>query len=298
MIDKVGMEKHDKAEMRPSILAMLSTAIAAAAGFFVITRSGIAGTLVGAAVFSVVYSGASHWIGHGLERLAGWWLDRRGIAREVTHADPLVTRADPLAPTEVLTAQVSAEITTAVAQDAELRLEPGVKTGAEPHAEPAAYPHAEPAADLRLESGASPRRFGAFPPVRKLVATWGPLLLAVAAFGASGYSIVTGTPIERVIVRERVVEKPVIEERIVVQRETVTITVPVPGAVHDGGWVSPPATTTPTTLPPGTSPPTTGAAPTTTTTTSVPVTTTSTLPKAGSSTTQTTGSPPDTGSSS
>ncbi|MBU2603795.1 MAG: hypothetical protein KKA32_16820 [Actinobacteria bacterium] len=283
------MEKHEKTETRPSILAMLSTAIAAAVGFFVITRSGIAGTLVGAAVFSVVYTGAAHWIGHALERLAGWWLDRRGMSRAETPAESLGTQAESLSLTEVHPARVAAQTATAPATDVEQSVHAATESATEPDTDRAAHPSRQPGAFLR--------RFGTLPPPRKLAATWGPLLLAVAAFGASGYSIVTGTPIERVIVRERVVEKPVVEERIIVQHETVTVTVPVPGTAHGTVTVTPPPSTTPTTLPPGTSTSTTGVTPSTTTSTtkSPPPTTTSTAPGASSSTTQTTAPPPDTG---
>src|SRR5665811_2499407 len=64
---------------RPSALAMITAAAASASAFVVITKSGIAGTLVGAAVFSAVYHGASHGIGGAFERLVTWWLGRRGI---------------------------------------------------------------------------------------------------------------------------------------------------------------------------------------------------------------------------
>ncbi len=289
MTDKVGTEKRDKAEVRPSILAMLSTAIAAAASFFVITRSGIAGTLVGAAVFSVVYSGASHWIGHALERLAGWWLDRRGMS---CVESPAESPADLLATPEDASSVIAHSL-AAIAVPPTLDDEPGAAPATEPVTEwRTAHPSRRP--------NAFQRWFGTLPPPRKLVATWGPLLLAVAAFGASGYSIVTGAPIERVIVRERVVEKPVVEERIIVQHETVTVTVPVPSAARGTASVTPAAPTTPTTLPPGTSTPTTGATPSTTTstTTSAPPVSTTTVPSATSSTTPTTVTPPDTGVSS
>lgn len=90
---------------------------------------------------------------------------------------------------------------------------------------------------------------------RRALAAWAPLVLALAAFGASGYSLVTGAPIETVIVRERVVEKPVVQERVVMHTETVTVTVPAPPAYDRAGNVVPvststtTSTTTPTTLP-------------------------------------------------
>lgn len=179
---------------------MFTAAGASAAAFMVITKSGIAGTLVGAAVFSAVYHGASHGIGQAFERLVTWWLGRRGI--EVPPHDEV-----DAGPESVVN---EAESPVAGAR--------GLRT-------------------------------------RRSLAVWAPLVLALAAFGASGYSLVTGAPIERVIVRERVVEKPVVQERIVMQRETVTVTVPAPPA-HGGAGntVTVPtstttSTTTPTTLP-------------------------------------------------
>lgn len=185
---------------RPSALAMFTAAGASAAAFMVITKSGIAGTLVGAAVFSAVYHGASHGIGQAFERLVTWWLGRRGI--EVPSHDEL--EAGP-----------------------------------------------ESAVDEAAASVAGARGLRA----PRALAVWAPLVLALAAFGASGYSLVTGAPIETVIVRERVVEKPVVQERIVMHTETVTVTVPAPPAYdRAGNAVAVPtstttSTTTPTTLP-------------------------------------------------
>ena len=176
---------------------MVTAAIASAASFFVITKSGIAGTLMGAAVFSAVYSGASHWVGTLVERGASWWLGRRGV--EVIDPD----RED-----------------AAVASDDDATI------------------------DLTApEDGAARRRFDR-PRLKRLALTWAPLLLAVAAIGASGYSLATGTPIERVIIRERVVEKPVVQEKVVVQKETVTVTVTVPSDTPLGHPTTPTSTTT------------------------------------------------------
>lgn len=185
---------------RPSALAMFTAAVASAAAFMVITKSGIAGTLVGAAVFSAVYHGASQGIGQAFERLVTWWLGRRGI--EVQSHDEL--EAGP-----------------------------------------------ESAVDEAATSVAGARGLRA----RRALAVWAPLVLALAAFGASGYSLVTGAPIETVIVRERVVEKPVVQERVVMHTETVTVTVPTPPAYDGAGNAVPvststtTSTTTPTTLP-------------------------------------------------
>jgi hypothetical protein len=179
---------------------MFTAAGASAAAFMVITKSGIAGTLVGAAVFSAVYHGASHGIGQAFERLVTWWLGHRGI--EVPPRDEL----------EAVPESAVDETATWVAGARGLR-------------------------------------------TRRALAVWAPLVLALAAFGASGYSLATGAPIETVIVRERVVEKPVIQERVVLHTETVTVTMPAPPA-HDGAGSTVAvststtiSTTTPTTFP-------------------------------------------------
>ncbi|MHB1343984.1 MAG: hypothetical protein ACYCX3_06460 [Thermoleophilia bacterium] len=198
---------------RPSALAMITAAAASAAAFIVITKSGIAGTLVGAAVFSAVYHGASLWFGGAAERVAAWWLDRRGVKVGALERPPDDVLADEIADGGM-----------------------GAEAADRARAAEVAVPKA-------------PRRPAAIP-ARRAIALWGPLVLAVAALGASGYSIVTGEPIERVIIRERVVEKPVVEERVVVQRETVTVTVTVPPRRDSAGneTVVPASTTTSTTV--------------------------------------------------
>ncbi len=203
---------------RPSALAMITAAAASAAAFIVITKSGIAGTLVGAAVFSAVYHGASHWFGGAAERVAAWWLDRRGVK-----VGALVRPADDAGAAGTADSALGAEAAHG-----------GV--GA----------HGAVAADAAVP--VAPRR-PAVIRTRRALAVWGPLVLAVAALGASGYSVVTGEPIERVIIRERVVEKPVVEERVVVQTETVTVTVTIPPRRDVAGneTATPTSTTTSTT---------------------------------------------------
>src|SRR5660398_150325 len=56
---------------------------------------------------------------------------------------------------------------------------------------------------------------------------WVPAALGVAALLISIYAVQGQEPLERIILREKVVEKPVVTERVVVERETVTVTVPV-----------------------------------------------------------------------
>lgn len=220
---------------RPSALTMITAAVASAASFFVITKSGIAGTLMGAAVFSAVYSGASHWLGEAVERGASWWLARRGV--RVADCAPEIEDPEDL-----------------------------------------------PASSTEGMVLRSPRSLRA----RRILATWAPLVLAVAAVAASGYSMATGTPIERVIIRERVVEKPVVEERVVVQRETVTVTVPVPtyrDPVSSSGATPSATTTTSPAVPQSTTTTTLAgggvASSTTTVTVPPPSTTTTTVPPTG-----------------
>lgn len=214
---------------RPHMKTVASAALASAAAFFVLTRSGLAGTLAGAAVASMVYTGTSHWAGQGLERAARWWLARRGGATETMETD--VAGAAPA----------------------------GIEVVA------AAAPRATRAA---AASGS--------PSLRRLARTWGPVVLGVLALSASGYSLVTGSPLERVIIRERVVEKPVVQERVVVHTETVTVTVPANGGQSTPTTTKPPlgATTTSSTTS------TTQPSPTTTTT-APPVTTTTAPPPSG-----------------
>jgi hypothetical protein len=72
---------------RPRLTTVLSAALASALAFFVLTRSGLAGTLGGAAVASLVYTGASHWAGQGIERVARVWLKRRDAAAKLEGAE-------------------------------------------------------------------------------------------------------------------------------------------------------------------------------------------------------------------
>src|SRR5680860_1064311 len=95
---------------RPSALAMITAAAASASAFVVITKSGLAGTLVGAAVFSAVYHGASHWIGNLFERAVTWWLERRGV--EVIDSD----RVDEETPAAAATLTAAATLPAPVSE--------------------------------------------------------------------------------------------------------------------------------------------------------------------------------------
>ena len=169
---------------RPPFSTVLSAAVASAAAFYVITRSGIAGTLAGAAVASLVYTGASHGVRHA----AG--------AAGPQRAAMVASRPQGLRSMRRIRRSRSKKAT-------------------------------ERSVPVDAVSAAIPRvsgvlRGASWP-------TWGPMLLAVAALAASLYSMSTGTPIERIVVRERVVEKPVVTERVVIQTETVTVTQPAQG---------------------------------------------------------------------
>src|SRR5659263_668776 len=70
---------------RPRISTVASAALASALAFYIITRSGLAGTLAGAAVASMISTGTAHWVGGGLDRCSTWWLERRRLTGEDEH---------------------------------------------------------------------------------------------------------------------------------------------------------------------------------------------------------------------
>ncbi|MHB0981016.1 MAG: hypothetical protein ACYC5Q_13280 [Thermoleophilia bacterium] len=292
---------HKRVE-RPSALTMITAAAASAAAFFVITKSGLAGTLMGAAVFSAVYHGASHWLGSAVERAATWWLARRRGEEGERH---MLVEGGP--EYQALTAASAADSAAVTSTAADPAAAPSGDLEADSFAAFAIDSPTDSATDLVAPPGtesvrAAFARVGvlarALVPtrpagvrVRRVLAVWGPLVLALAALGASGYSVVTGEPIERVIIRERVVEKPVIEERVVVQRETVTVTVTVPsGRDVTGNVVVTPtsstttSTSTSTTVPGSTATTSTtlpgGAGGSTTTTEPAPTSSSTSLPVA------------------
>lgn len=180
---------------RPRISTVVSAALASAATFYVITRSGLAGTLAGAAVASLVYTATSHGVHTAAERLQSG----RGRATEST----VESAAESKGPLKLPDPSVS----PAIAGQARSR-------------------------PLRR-------------PLMRMVSTWGPVLLAGAALVAALYSMNAGTHLERVVVHERVVEKPVVTERVVVQTKTVTVTQPAQDGVRN---VAPGATSTSTTV--------------------------------------------------
>ncbi|HZJ03351.1 MAG TPA: hypothetical protein VFE20_06700, partial [Thermoleophilia bacterium] len=64
----------------PRIITIISGAAASAVAFYLMTRSGWAGTVLGAALWSAVYTSISHYFGHGLDGATEWWrVKKRGV---------------------------------------------------------------------------------------------------------------------------------------------------------------------------------------------------------------------------
>ncbi len=178
--------------MKLSRVATITTAtVSSVASFYVLTRSGLAGTLVGAAVAATVYNLASQGLTHGID--AGkHWLARRRDPDGVKAATP---KQDETVTTE--------------------------------HGGAATPP--EPETDSVHRPG--------------LVARWAPAALGLVAVGLSISALVNPDPEPRVIT-ERVVAQPVIQEHIVVQERTVTVTVPAASASPTtGGGAGTPSST-------------------------------------------------------
>lgn len=218
---------------QPRITTVIAAGVASAVAFTVITRSGLAGTLAGAAVASMVITGATHGLVHVFDRLALWWQRRRAG-----------------------------------------------ETGVPPDVSPSSWTDGKQiAAPTRSAMSGVVHR----PRWQKRAVLVAPYLLAVGALGVSGYSLVTGKPIERVIVRESVVQPGTT----VISVVTVTVPVTVPGGAPGGSGTTLPGTpgsttttavaATTTTSPPGSST-TSTAPPSTTPTTKSPAPTTTTAP--------------------
>jgi hypothetical protein len=235
---------------RPRIATVVIAGVASAAGFFVITRSGLAGSLAGAAMASMIYTGAAHGLGAVIDRGASWWIRRRdtggpsGECATPSTSHPTLAEAAPTGGSTGAPAEEGA---------------PGGQTtpAGERHASRNGVRTATP-------DGRSGSWFlDVFP--RRRLATWVPVALGVLALGVSAYALLAGEPLERVIVRERVVDRPVVEERIVVQHDVVTVTVPGSARPSSGGGGSSAAPTTSSTVVTGTTTPSQTA-----TTTSLP----------------------------
>src|SRR5660398_248352 len=50
------------------IATLIASGVGSAAGFYVITQSGLAGTLIGASVAAIVYVGTAQWLAPGVEK--------------------------------------------------------------------------------------------------------------------------------------------------------------------------------------------------------------------------------------
>src|SRR5665811_1745267 len=175
------------------IATLIASGVGSAAGFYVITQSGLAGTLIGASVAAIVYVGTAQWLAPGVEK--GGHLIRAKTLGKRSAGDP------PLAV--------------------------GAKTGEYQEAEgrigTAGHPWSG-AGKVGDASGGASEHGG----LRGRFVAWVPAALGVAALLISIYAVQGQEPLERIILREKVV----VTERVVVERETVTVTVPV---YVDGG---------------------------------------------------------------
>lgn len=190
------------------IATIITAGLSSAASFYILTRSGLAGTLVGALVSGVVYNVTSLGLNHGLSK-----------------SEHLLKPQEP--------------------QPAAVQQSAG---GSAAPPEVPATMHAAPAGRTR--------------PAR-----WLPMALGAAALLISIWAVVDGGG--STLIRERIVEQPVVKEKIVVQTVTVTVA-PGPTTEHPGGAAqpAPQSSTTETSIPT-----TTTYAPSTSTTVETPTTT-------------------------
>lgn len=225
------------------IATILTATVSSACSFYVLTRSGLAGTLVGAAVAGTVYNLTSQGLTHGLDAGKDWLKRRAGSRTESAAANP---------------------------------------------------PEDSTPSNDRQRTSATRQRS-----LQELV-RWAPAALGVVALGLSVSAVLGPHPAPQVVT-ERVVAQPVIQEKVIVEERTVTVTVPVlvadspaanNGPSAGGGEVTTP--TTDTHAVPGSSTSTTSAIPPSTETTTPPTTAPPTAPP----TTSPSGGDPTEGSSS
>ncbi len=230
----------------PRVMTIISGAAASAVAFYLMTRSGWAGTVLGAALWSAVYTSISHYFGHGLEGASKWWQVKKGGVVEDEDLLPQSAADSEAAPTVVMTA-----------------------------------------GEATPDKAGGPAMAGAsrgLPRPLMLAQRWAPVGLSVAALAVSAALFAWQQPEERVVVTERVVEQPVIKERVIVKKETTTVTVRVPGPLVNPANLA--ASTTPTTAATGQQTVTTEQPPSTTpttepsTATTTPSTTVTTAPAA------------------
>jgi hypothetical protein len=274
---------------KPGFGTIAAGAIASGAAFFVLTRLGLFGTVTGAVVASIIYIAASHWIGRGLERGKG--LVKIVLARH---------RAAELPVQSALGATHPSPEMDGTEGNAQNRGADGA-TEAEP-VSTAGGPAVAGGPDL-VGGPAVNGGVGRSEIWRRTSLRWAPAAVSVLALVVSAYIAAAG-PLERVVVREVVRENPVVTERVVVERDTVTVTVTVPDsdelAQRAPAWPGPPVYSAPPTTVPsrggdrrtvvadaGTQPTTTTVAGSTTTTTLATTPSTSSPP-----TVPTTAAPP------
>lgn len=188
---------------------IITAGLSSAASFYILTRSGMAGTLVGALVSGIVYNVTSLGLNHGLSKSG------RLLKPQETQSEPTKQGAD------------------------------------------------EPLPALRESLPQQPAPAGKAAPTR-----WLPMALGAAALVVSIWAATDDG--SSILVRERIVEQPVVQERIVVQTVTVTAGPDARTESPGAGTQSTPGSSTtetsdPTTTTHDPSTPTTGTSPTTTT---------------------------------
>src|SRR5665811_746058 len=191
------------------IATLIASGVGSAAGFYVITQSCLAGTLIGASVAAMVDVGTAQWLAPGVEK-GGNLIRAKRLGKRSAGDPPLAVGAK-----------------TGEYQEAEGR----IATAGHPWSG---------AGKVGDASGGASEHGG----LRGRFVAWVPAALGVAALLISIYAVQGQEPLERIILREKVVEKPVVTERVVVERETVTVTVPV---YVDGGMPAASATSSSTT---------------------------------------------------
>ena len=86
---------------RPRIVGILSAVIGSTAGFLVLSRWRLAGTVTGAVVVPVIYTIVSHCCHESLTRVGGWMRCRVGRGADPAPAEPEAAAARPADETAV-----------------------------------------------------------------------------------------------------------------------------------------------------------------------------------------------------
>ncbi len=210
------------------IVAVITACISSTLAFFVITRSGVAGTIVGAAVAGLVYGTTSQWVNAGIEKAKSLKPHEEVDSGEGTvpgkaaHATPVGDAQEETGATRPATA---AGFQTAV--DSGTAIEPGgvgLQKGSAAQGQDLARGRQGRRGFGWLESARS-----WVPSRTKMLRAWIPAALGVVALLLSALALAGGEEPTRII-KERVVEKPVVQERVIVTHETVEVPVYVAGA--------------------------------------------------------------------